>query len=468
MFLSDVSSVKILGRALGAARRVKPSDVDGDGDGFLTGPDGQDNIPAPRVVQDVLRQAGGGSGGVDGGGKKQHAGRRFLDLFDAHEKEMDAKFGDLSDGDNARKAIKQVFPNLREDAWVGDKKKLTPFEKARLSALLRLADNDPKIAKVIHELSWLSDEERQRRTNAAEVVGFKNDDKGNLILVHEIAWNPDLIRPPREIGSKNGPEGSGWGDYIAHEMVKQGASNEEVDKFWAHYVMHHEWTHAEHRVAAFEKTGISWESDGLDFVRKIFKQKGFTDERFDQEVAALIAARKAANPGESDVEARTQVMNDLVLKHRAAVVSMLSEGMNDDLTADELRQLGQGYARGISPYAQLNFAETVAEKASAARLGYELGVNNPPWRKFNSWLYKDKEKPVIDTTGMSRQERRALERELAKQNKKKDAADNFFDIPLKGKRKPPEIRIYGCDGFKHYGVIMGKKSLTDIVSIKLI
>lgn len=59
MRFSDVSGVKVLGRAIGSARQVgKPSEVDGDGDGFLTGPDGQDNIPAPKGVVDAAKKVG--------------------------------------------------------------------------------------------------------------------------------------------------------------------------------------------------------------------------------------------------------------------------------------------------------------------------------------------------------------------------------------------------------------------------
>ena len=43
-----VQNLKALGRTIGNARRSNlSSDIDGDGDGFVTGPDGQDNIPAP-------------------------------------------------------------------------------------------------------------------------------------------------------------------------------------------------------------------------------------------------------------------------------------------------------------------------------------------------------------------------------------------------------------------------------------
>jgi len=54
----SITGVKILGRAIGTARNVKPSEFDGDGDGFLTGPDGRDNIPAPKRVVEAAKKAG--------------------------------------------------------------------------------------------------------------------------------------------------------------------------------------------------------------------------------------------------------------------------------------------------------------------------------------------------------------------------------------------------------------------------
>lgn len=42
-------SGKSIGRSIGQARRITPSMRDGDGDGMMTGPDGRDNIPAPKV-----------------------------------------------------------------------------------------------------------------------------------------------------------------------------------------------------------------------------------------------------------------------------------------------------------------------------------------------------------------------------------------------------------------------------------
>jgi hypothetical protein len=50
--------VKALGRTISSITSgVKPSKFDGDGDGFLTGPDGKDNIPVPTQVVDNLKGA---------------------------------------------------------------------------------------------------------------------------------------------------------------------------------------------------------------------------------------------------------------------------------------------------------------------------------------------------------------------------------------------------------------------------
>lgn len=60
---SDISGVRLkgaLGATLGRARRAgSVSDVDGDGDGFVTGPDGEDNVPAPvAAVDEVWERVG--------------------------------------------------------------------------------------------------------------------------------------------------------------------------------------------------------------------------------------------------------------------------------------------------------------------------------------------------------------------------------------------------------------------------
>lgn len=54
--ISDVKSVKVLGASIGRASSVvKPSEFDGDGDGFRVGRDGVDNVPvAPKPVVEAV------------------------------------------------------------------------------------------------------------------------------------------------------------------------------------------------------------------------------------------------------------------------------------------------------------------------------------------------------------------------------------------------------------------------------
>jgi hypothetical protein len=63
-------------------------------------------------------------------------------------------------------------------------------------------------------------------------------------------------------------------------------------------------------------------------------------------------------------------------------------------------------------------------------------------------MRKDPLKPAIDTTGLTRKQRRALERELKKQKKKKKDAEGleFWARDF----EPIEIRIDSCTGFPHH------------------
>ena len=468
MFLSDVSSVKILGRSLRAARRVKPSDFDGDGDGFLTGPDGRDDVPAPDV--DVARSglpSGSAvpSGGVkpsDGskprlrvvdGPKKRHAGSRFLDLIDTHTKAMEEKFGDLRDADNVRRAVKQTFPNVQNFDWLDDNQTtLDEFEHARIVALLHLGQQDKDVAKTLLDIGWLSPADAVD-TNAAVTVGLL-ESNGRMFFTQKLEWDKNLKGPPARVLTERVLASSGgWGDLVAAQMVKDGASPEEVSRFWITYIMNHEWTHIEHRKAGFDKMGLPFDRDPVPLMRAVAKANGVTGAQYDALLSQAKAQRKLMEPNESAEDFKIAIGNFMVNQFSGQLGVLMEQGSIDDLTPIELRQLGPNYSRSVTPYAAVNFKELVAEKASAARFNYDLGVNNPPWRKFNAWLYKNTAKPAIDTTGMSRQERRAAERAAAK---KKDAQESGYSARDFEPRF--EIIFNSCTGFPHHkGKSKGKK-----------
>jgi len=88
-------SGKSLGRPIGGV-----ADFDGDGDNLVTGPDGEDNIPASpkKIVKRVL----------------QHSGTKYLEVFNKQKQEQEKIHGDLSKVENATRALKKNFPNIRK------------------------------------------------------------------------------------------------------------------------------------------------------------------------------------------------------------------------------------------------------------------------------------------------------------------------------------------------------------------
>jgi hypothetical protein len=359
--------------------------------------------------------------------------------------------------------VKQTFPNLTDFDWLDNNQKtLNDMEHARIVALLHLGQ-DKSVARNLTEIGWLSQEEADAQVNAAVAVGIKDDDAGPRFF-HALQWNKDMVRPPDALRDRALLIASGgWGDMIAHKMMKEGVPQEEITRFWTHYIMHHEWTHAEHRKAAFEKMGLTFSTDARELVKNTLALDGVDDAQFKKMVKDATDARRLARPNESAADLEIAITRALLKLHAPKIKARMEEGMNDDMDKRDFSQLGEKYSRMVSAYAAVNFKELVAEKASAARVGYDLGVSIPSWRKFEAWLYRDKEKPAIDTTGMSRQERRAAERAAAK---KKDAKSDLLDLVVNGTPKPVDLRVDTCDGFKHYGKITGKKSLLSIKSIK--
>jgi hypothetical protein len=187
-------------------------------------------------------------------------------------------------------------------------------------------------------------------------------------------------------------------------------------------------------------------------MRAVAKADGVTDAQFDAIMAGATAQRKLMEPNESAEELKSAVANYMTNMYAKKLLPLMRKGETDDLDPIELQQLGENYSRSVTPYAAVNFKELVAEKASAARFGYQLGVNNPPWRKFNSWMYPSTASS-IDTTGMSRQQRRAAERAAAK---KKDAKGSGYSA--KDFEPVFELRVNSCTGFPHhYGKTKGKE-----------
>jgi hypothetical protein len=428
-------SGKSLGRPIGGV-----ADFDGDGDNLVTGPDGEDNIPVSpkKIVKRVL----------------QHSGAKYLEVFNKQKQEQEKIHGDLSKVENATRALKKNFPNIRKIEFFGDDQKtLTPLQLAHTVALLDLSSKNSKVAKTIHRVGGIGFEEYPdlnlpKGTNAAcftTWIGLRKPEKEELIFEHSIGVNEKVDGFP-----KTGTP-TGWGDSIAFNMRREGASEEDINTFWGMYIMNHEWSHAEHNVASWEKLGADMNAKPRETVKHALKMFGMSEKSVDELFASEEEKLKKLNPDISD-KSLEYFANKAIYEDKWQIIkSFFQSGKTDDLTEIEIRNLSGNYPRTVSAYATASFNELVAEKASAARMGHPAGVaNNPAWRKFHAWLNSGQDAPN-GQDGMTRQQRRQAER--SSQKKKSYEDDPFFDLngtePLVSNSGFIAI-LDSCEGFTHH------------------
>ena len=415
--------IKILGRPIGGV-----ATFDGDVDGHVTGPDGEDNIPfvAPKSLI--------------------HAGSQYLKSLDEQKSVLEKEFGDLSKTENATRAFKQTFKNLREFNMFDPKKtSLSALELAHTISLLHLG-KDKRVADTVHYIGdarVLIGEKNWNGTNAASILGFSMQENDETLMQHSIVFNKEVI------GYSGGD--AGWGDAIASQMKKQGASTEDIDKFWGMYVANHEWVHTEHHVSAMEHLGVPINGSVYDLLKKIAQLDGVDEKTFDLGFQKRLKELKLEQPDADDEEIRNLMIILMMQRGAPKFMERITSSKNDDLSRGELSQLGGRYPSTVSLYATENFAELVAEKSSASRMGHPAGnPNNPAWRKLEAFVRGGVTQEVA-TAGMTRQQRRQLER--ANQNKKELDKNNYFDgIDINDVTESDTdnmVILSTCTGFPH-------------------
>ena len=435
---------KVLGTPIGA----KPSEenVDGDGDGFTTGGivGGEDKIPV--VPTQIL----------------EHAGSPFLKNFEKQKSDLEKKFGDLRNVKNATKAFKKTFPRLKSfDLFDEEGENFSSeYNFARAITLLHLGQ-DKRVADTISDIGFIDgDDSKHKDTTALCAVGLI-DKNGTVFISHAIHFNKSVKSTPQSGG---GRVYDGWGDAVANKMKEQKVPQSEIDKFWSMYVVNHEWTHAEHNVAMFEQHDLKLDAEVYDMARFAFPN--LSDDEFDARVKTAVELTRKENGSNwgllvSDDQRRQQVLQKMIIVNRKQLESQLAKGYRNDLQKGEVSQLEGNYPSTVSGYAAENFNELVAEKGSAYRMGHSAGSpNNPAWRKLLKFVRggMEIENDIPNREGMTRQQRRALERAQAKL--KKDLEDLPFGIDW-GKVKPVSLQslpkengfisIFGqCEGFTYY------------------
>ena len=436
------------GKSLGTPIGVKPSEenVDGDGDGFTTGGivGGEDKIPV--VPTQIL----------------EHAGSPFLKNFEKQKSDLEKKFGDLRNVKNATKAFKKTFPRLKSfDLFDEEGENFSSeYNFARAITLLHLGQ-DKRVADTISDIGFIDgDDSKHKDTTALCAVGLI-DKNGTVFISHAIHFNKSVKSTPQSGG---GRVYDGWGDGVAKQMKEQNVPQSEIDKFWSMYVANHEWTHAEHNVAMFEQHDLKLDAEVYDMARFAFPN--LSDDEFDARVKTAVELTRKENGSNwgllvSDDQRRQQVLQKMIIVNRKQLESQLAKGYRNDLQKGEVSQLEGNYPSTVSGYAAENFNELVAEKGSAYRMGHSAGSpNNPAWRKLLKFVRggMEIENDIPNREGMTRQQRRALERAQAKLKK------NLEDLPFGidwGKVKPVSleslpkengfISIFGqCEGFTYY------------------
>ena len=431
-------SGKSLGRTIGdIGDFFDRAEFDGDGDGFSTGPDGKDNVPVvPKVVK--------------------HAGSQYLKSINEQRALLEKEFGDLSNPKNVEKAFEKTFKNLETFGILSaPDKPLSALEIGHVVALLHLG-KDKRVADTINyigDLRAMASDRDWKGTNAANALGFALVD-GKPKMQHSILFNKSVS------GYAGGTDG--WGDQIASQMKKQGASKEDIDTFWGNYVANHEWVHAEHHVSAMEYLGLDINGEAYDLLKKLAQDDGVDEKTFDAGFKKEIERLKLLSPDMDEGEISESLISTLIMRRAEVYKKRMTSAKEDDLLASELRQLGGGYPATVSLYATSNFSELVAEKGSASRMGHPAGSsNNPAWRKLQGFVRGGVAEEMA-TQGMTRQQRRQLERE--NQKKKQLTKDNYFDnIKLV---KKPKTDAFGnifiisrCTGFPHSHGKSEEKSL---------
>jgi hypothetical protein len=423
--------VKILGTTIGSVG--KPSDFDGDSDGFLTGPDGRDNIPAPNKIEALIQRNGGVLKFFRSPNPNSDASERIhilddkgnvvkemwvmknapewkerkpiksaesiLDNLDALEKKFSKKHGDIRDPRNMSKAVRSAFPNLYKDLNLtalyplrNEDGSVRSIDVSRVVMLLEGAERDPETAKRIDIIS----------VDGKMTGGLFG---GNLpgVFVYGVSDNADK---PFFAGLDFSPDKEpiftrdhGWGLKIITDMKDAGYSKEDIDSFYGAYLVAHEFGHAKHILRAVQKDGINFnaksEEDLIANLRALVADRDYQrfDSDYDVEIAIrselLIRADYERYKDKSDAE-----------KRRLALMTMMEEAEGfyfrnfnnrdalwDDLSDNERADISQREEwQKVSGYAAVNGLEFVAETIAQGLMGYKEGHTPAHWSKMADWM----------------------------------------------------------------------------------
>lgn len=236
---------KILGFGIGkrAARRFRrgapnlPKDGDGDGK-YSRGPGLPDDTPMPKFQVVSLPDEDMADIATSTGYKRSAkvAVKTALQI----EKDVLKKHGDIRKRDTARKAIREMFPNLKKNTFLSPQSRdLNDVEFNYLVGLLHMGGVKPKTAKGVTELVMVKDAPSEGGSMTPQV-----DEVTGKYLGIRISLNSGATA--RGNRTTVAHAASPWSFALLPEMREAGYSYEEQDKVFQQSIAMHEYGHAIH------------------------------------------------------------------------------------------------------------------------------------------------------------------------------------------------------------------------------
>ena len=243
--VDDELHEKILGFGIGrrASRRFRrgapnlPKDGDGDGK-YSRGPGQPDDTPMPKFQVVSLPDEDMADIATSTGYKRSAkvAVKTALQI----EKDVLKKHGDIRKRDTARKAIQEMFPNLKKNTFLSPQSRdLNDVEFNYLVGLLHMGGVKPKTAKGVTELVMVKDAPSEGGSMTPQV-----DEVTGKYLGIRLSLNSGATARGNRTAVAHAA--SPWSFALLPEMREAGYSYEEQDKVFQQSIAMHEYGHAIH------------------------------------------------------------------------------------------------------------------------------------------------------------------------------------------------------------------------------
>lgn len=356
-------NVKVVGTPIGTRQRVP---IDGDGDGFYSPfPGAPDKTPVPFKSID----------------KKGLA--RIIGIRD----EMIRKYGRPKTVEEAEKALKKVFPNIKiseEDK----SRKLTHSEQAAMLGLLGASELFPSIKETLTSVEFDSkDDEYPNMLGIARTIGFN---------VYQIGFAKSI---ERLMGHESGRSHT-ITSKINNEAIKERITDKDRLDAIAMGVAIHEAAHVQHYSKIVQHLG------GKDLFKVIKNTLGLSRAEVKKQIAETRAAiekyrEQLKNATDEQRELLKEILRTNERSEEEMLMGIIRGEINEVVTAiraqrwdgldKEQERQSRDRMMSVSRYAEKDAFEAVAESLSAVALGFPVREN-----PMHEWLMGKSAKKAKD------------------------------------------------------------------------